>query len=306
MKILMVGAGAIGGLFGGYLERAGFQPLWLVRASRREQLQQGLTVRLPDQEWSFDPWMVTANELSAPVDLVILTNKAYGLEQVIADIGPAVGPDTSILPLLNGMAHLDRLDAVFGAERVLGGIAKTVATLSDERTVTVNNGFSSLTVGARYDSQRRAVERIQDCFGRAGITLEDGSDVLSALWDKFCRMATLGAANCLLQGTVGEYMRSQSGGSIALKLFAECTETARASGYPLSDEAVAGFQRVLTNPKSSFNSSMYRDMQNGLPLEGDHLVGDMVRRAKRAGVDCSMLEVAEAVLQVYSARLVQG
>lgn len=306
MKILIVGAGAIGGLFGGYLERAGLRPMWLVRPARKQQLAQGLTIRLPDESWSVDPWLVTADELTAPVDLVILTNKAFALDGVMTDIAPAVGPATLILPLLNGLAHLDWLDATFGSERVLGGIAKTVATLADAQTVVVNNALSSLSIGARRPLQMAAVEDIRRCFREAGIRLDDDADIMQAMWDKFCRMAALGAANCLLQGHVGDYMRSQAGGEIALRLFAECTAVAAAAGYPLPEESVRGFQRALTNPKSSFSSSMYRDMQQGLPIEGEHLVGDMLSRAADLGLPSPMLDVANALLQTYSARLAQA
>jgi 2-dehydropantoate 2-reductase len=310
MNILIVGAGAVGGLFGSYLQKHGADVQWLVRSERLAQLQQGgLTVNVPGQSWTVQPRAYTAAQLraaGATFDLVVLTNKAYGLAAVIADIQPLVAANTLILPLLNGLRHLEVLDGAFGAQRVLGGIAKTIATLADANTLQVNSAGSSLTVGARQPEQQAAVAEINRLLADAGILVEDGEQVMAAMWDKFCRMAALGAANCLLQGNVGEYMRSDAGGEVALQLLRECTDTAAASGYPLEAAAISGFQRALTNPKSSFNSSMYRDMGNGLPIEGDHLVGDMLKRAMQAGVECRMLPVAYAVLQTYSARLAAG
>lgn len=302
MRILMVGAGAVGGLFGSYLHRHGARIDWLVRPARKEQLADGLTVKLPDSTFGFNPSLRTRDQLNGSYDLIVLTNKAYSLGGVIEDIRTQVSENTLILPLLNGIRHLDILDAEFGRERVLGGIAKTIATLATPSEVLVNNNFSSLTIGARTTAQRKAVDEIVTLFSRAGISIDDGGHIMFAMWDKFCRMAALGAANCLLQGTVGEYMRSDEGGAIALKLFDECTRTADAGGYPMHPAAIEGFQRALTNPASSFNSSMYRDMCNGLSIEGDHLVGDMLRRARSAGTPCEMLRVADAVLQTYSAR----
>ena len=305
MKILVVGAGAVGVLLGSQLQQQGVSLSYLVRPKRAEELsQRPLEVCLPESVISLSPHCLTQPELSsAPAfDLIILTNKAYGLPQVIDDIAPAVGEHTLILPLLNGLRHLDRLDDAFGAGKVLGGIAKTVATLKTPWQVNVASGYNSITVAAREASQQAAVSEIVQLFQQSGLTVEQTDDIMGQMWDKFCRMAGLGAVNCLLQGNVGEYMKSDRGGEIALQIFDECCQVAAASGHPLAEDSVQGFQRILTNPKSSFNSSMYRDMRNGLPIEGDHLVGDMVARGKDVGVATPMLEIAEAVLQVYSRR----
>ncbi|MFC6670794.1 ketopantoate reductase family protein [Marinobacterium aestuariivivens] len=303
MKILIVGAGAIGGLFGTFLHRHGVDLQFLLRPARKALIDaEGLGVELPSEHLHIQPHTLTTEQLGPDYDLVILSNKAYALDAVIADVAPAVGEHTLILPLLNGLRHLEVLDEAFGQSRVLGGIAMTVATLSTATQVQVSNAYSSLTLGARLPEQCARVEAIGQLLGDAGIDCRLSDDILGAMWDKFCRMAALGAANCLLQGTVGEYMQSRNGGEIALQLFRECTETASAAGHPLDTQAIKGFERALTNPKSAFNSSMYRDMQAGLPIEGEHLVGDMLRRAEAAGIACPMLTVANAVLETYSAR----
>ncbi len=303
MKILFVGAGAVGTLFGAALHQHGVDVHFLVRPARKALIDaQGLKLQLPSGELHIQPHTVTADSLNGNYDLIVLTNKAPALESVIADISRAVGPDTHILPLLNGLRHLDRLDEAFGAERVLGGIAKTIATQVSATHIRVDNAYSSLTLGPRSASQRTKAQAVWTTLSQAGITAELTDDIMDHMWDKFCRMAALGAANCLLQGTVGEYMRSEAGGAIALQLFQECTDTAQAVGHPMHPQDIAGFQRALTNPNSNFNSSMYRDLRAGLPIEGEHLVGDMLRRAQLVGLPGSMLAVANAVLQTYSAK----
>ena len=303
MKILFVGAGAVGALFGSSLHQYGANIQFLLRPARKALIDaEGLTVETPAGVSRIQPLTVSADQLDASYDLIVLSNKAPALESVIADITPAVGQHTHILPLLNGLRHLDRLDEAFGQERVLGGIAKTIATLAAPTHVLVSNAYSSVTVGARLPSQQTKANAVAQLFSQAGITLELSERIMDDMWDKFCRMACLGAANCMLQGTVGEYMRSQAGGEIALQLLRECTDTAQAAGHPMHAQDIAGFQRALTNPKSSFNSSMYRDMLAGLPIEGDHLVGDMLCRSEAAGLSSPMLTVANAVLQTYSAK----
>ncbi len=303
MKTLFVGAGAVGALFGAALHQHGADVRFLVRPARKALIDaEGLTLELPSGEMHVQPRTVTADELDSGYDLIVLTNKAPALESVIADIAPAVGPNTHILPLLNGLRHLERLDEAFGQERVLGGIAKTIATQATPTRIRVGNAYSSLTVGARTPGQQAKARAVWELLSEAGIAAEFSDRIMDDMWDKFCRMASLGAANCLLQGTVGEYMRSQAGGAIALQLLRECTDTAQAAGHPMHPQDIAGFQRALTNPKSSFNSSMYRDMRAGLPIEGEHLVGDMLRRSEAAGLASPMLAVANAVLQTYSAK----
>ncbi|WP_017525424.1 ketopantoate reductase family protein [Pusillimonas noertemannii] len=303
MKILFVGAGAVGTLFGASLHQHGADVQFLLRPARKALVDaEGLTLELPSGTQHIQPRTVAANQLDGGYDLVVLSNKAPALEGVIADITPAVGPATHILPLLNGLRHLDRLDQAFGQERVLGGIAKTIATQLTPTHIRVSNAYSSLTVGARTADQQAKARAAWQLLSQAGIDAELSDGIMDDMWDKFCRMACLGAANCMLQGTVGEYMRSEAGGAIALQLLRECTDTAQAAGHPMHPQAIAGFQRVVTNPNSGFNSSMYRDMRAGLPIEGDHLVGDMLRRGQKAGVPCPMLAVANAVLQTYSAR----
>lgn len=303
MKILIVGAGAVGAVFGASLHEHGADVHFLLRPARKELVDaEGITLELPIGKVNVRPRTLSSAQLQDAFDLIILTNKAYSLESVIADITPAVGPQTHILPLLNGMRHLDRLDAAYGQARVLGGVAKTIATQATPNTIQVNNAYSSITVGARLPEQQSKAEAVWQELVNAGIHAELSDAIMVDMWDKFCRMATVGAANCLLNGTVGEYMRSDAGGQIALQLFKEATDTAQAAGYPMDPADIAGFQRVLTNPASTFSSSMYRDMQAGLPVEGDHLVGDMLRRGQEAGVPCPMLTVAHAVLQTYSAK----
>src|SRR5690606_21926704 len=213
MKVLFVGAGAVGALFGTGLHRHGVDLQFLLRPARKALVDaQGLALELPSGTEQITPRTVAADELDSDYDLIVLSNKAPALESVIADIAPAVGPGTHILPLLNGLRHLDRLDQAFGQERVLGGIAKTIATQVTPTHIRVSNAYSSLTVGARVAAQRDKAQEVWQLFSRAGVDIELSEQILDDMWDKFCRMACLGAANCMLQGTVGEYMRSEAGG----------------------------------------------------------------------------------------------
>src|SRR5690625_3456107 len=304
MKILIVGAGAVGAVFGANLHQHKADVSFLLRPARKELLDEhGLTVCLPSSEFHFQPRSFVASTLQAPFDLIILSNKAYALDGVINDIKPAVGPNTLVLPLLNGLRHLDVLDEASGKERVLGGVARTIATLETPTRVVVSNFRSTITVGARTTEQQTRAEALWQLLADADSEAHLAGNIMADMWDKFCRMAAVGAVNCLLDGPIGAYMRSEAGGEIALQLFHECCACAEEAGFPMSPQAIAGFERILTDPSSSFTSSMYRDLKAGLPIEGDHLVGDMLQRAKAAGLVHTMLRVAYARLQTYNAQL---
>ncbi|RII83039.1 ketopantoate reductase family protein [Neopusillimonas maritima] len=303
MKILMVGAGAVGGQFGAYLHESGADVHFLLRPARKEIIdKEDLTLDLPTGKVRIQPRTLTAAELTPNYELIVISCKAYSLDSVINDITHAIGEKTVILPLLNGLRHLEILGQKFGHNRVLGGIAKTVATLATPSCIQIKHGPGNITVGARTLEQQANAEAVAATLHAGGVHTYFSEHIMDDMWDKYCLMASLGAANCLLGGAVGEYMRSQAGGEIALQLFKECADTAAASGHPLHPESIERIQQALTNRHSGFSASMYRDMQAGLPVEGDHLVGDMMRRGESLGVACPTLKIAHAVLETYMGR----
>src|SRR5215472_71454 len=137
MRILAVGAGAIGGYFGGRLLQVGRDVTFLVRPKRAAELaRDGLVIKSPNGDVTLqNPPTVQADKLDEKFDVVLLSCKAFDLADAIKSFAPAVGPQTSIVPLLNGMLHLDILDQEFGRERVLGGLCAIAATLNDRREV---------------------------------------------------------------------------------------------------------------------------------------------------------------------------
>ena len=151
MRMLVVGAGAIGGFFGGRMLQAGRDVTFLVRPRRASELASaGLVIKSPNGDVTLkDPSAVQADKLSEKFDAVLLSCKAFDLDDAIKSFAPAVGPQTTIIPLLNGMRHLDLLDTKFGCERVLGGLCAIAATLNDKREVVQLAPLQSLSFGER-------------------------------------------------------------------------------------------------------------------------------------------------------------
>src|ERR1700682_191157 len=151
MRVIVVGAGAIGGYFGGRMLQAGRDVTFLVRPRRAAELADaGLVIKSPNGDVTLkNPPTLQADKLNEKFDVVLLSCKAFDLNDAIKSFAPAVGPRTAIVPLLNGMLHLDMLDSQFGPERVLGGLCAIAATLNDKREVVQLNPLQSLNFGAR-------------------------------------------------------------------------------------------------------------------------------------------------------------
>lgn len=287
MRILIVGAGGTGGAFGTRLQEAGRDVTYLVRERRADALRRdGLRFVSPDGDRTHPVQTIVAGEPADPFDLVLITVKAAGLESAIADVRPYVGPDAPVLPVLNGMAHMERLEREFPG-RVLGGLAKIVATL-DGDTVRQLTGLSTLTVGALDNAEVPAP--IVEALDVPGIELSVSDDVIGALWEKWAFIAAAGVVTCLFRGPVGRII--DAGGLPKIhEAIAELEAVAVAAGHPVSDAAHAQSLAMLTEPGSAFTSSLYRDLVAGLPTEAEHILGDLARRARDLGVETPLLDL---------------
>lgn len=303
MKILVLGAGGVGGYFGGRLAQAGSDVTFLVRERRAAQLRaDGLRVQTPDGEFSVVAKAVQRHEIDAPFDLVLLTCKAYDLGSAIDTIRPAVGPGTTIVPLLNGLAHLDRLDSEFGAERVIGGSCGIAATLSAEGVVIQMSPFHWIRFGDRAGKSRAQVDALATAYAGTPVDAAAVPDILQTMWEKFVLLTTLAACTSFMRGSVGDILAASGGEAIMRELLDTCVGAAKAAGHAPSAKSLAQTESLLFARGSAFSASMLRDIERGGPTEADHIVGDMLRRARAAGLDARLLAAAYAHLQVYENR----
>jgi len=303
MKILVLGAGGIGGYFGGRLAESGADVTFLVRERRAAQLAaQGLVVKSAFGDFTVPVRTVTAAAAAGACDLVLLTCKSYDLPAAIEAIAPAVGPDTAVLPVLNGIAHMDALDARFGRSRVLGGLCHIAVTLTPEGEVRHLNQLHALTLGERDACESRRCQDFAALVARSRAVCRVSENVTLELWEKFAFLATLAAMTCLMRASVGDILRADEGEALMLETLAECNAVARAAGHEPRAEATQRARALLTERGSAFTASMLRDMERGGPTEADHIVGDMLRRSRAAGVATPLLRTAWCHLQAYEGR----
>jgi 2-dehydropantoate 2-reductase len=302
MRILVVGAGAIGGYFGGRLLEAGADVTFLVRARRAAQLvRTGLVIRSPRGDLDLPaPPTIQPATLRQPYDLILLSCKAYDLDGAIESFAPAVGPSTMILPLLNGMRQLDGLDRRFGEGHALGGLCLISASLDPEGRILHLNELHGLTFGERAGSRSPRVEAVATAFASARFDSQLSETILQEMWEKWVFIATAAGLTCLMRGAIGDIVAAGAS-DLAISLFEECAAIAERQGYPPSPSTIERIRAMITAPGSVMTASMLRDIENDAPVEADHIIFDLISRGEaKSGV--SLLRIAYAHLKAYEAR----
>jgi 2-dehydropantoate 2-reductase len=307
MRILVVGAGAVGGYYGGRLLQAGRNVTFLVRARRDEQLaRSGLRIRSRFGDVSLTrPPTVTSEDLSSTFDLILLSCKAYDLDSAVTSFAPAVGGGTAVLPLLNGMRHLDLLAERFGPARILGGQCVIAATLDDTGTIVHLNDSHEMSFGELGGGLSARVQAIAGVMSGALFNAQASDQILQQMWEKWVFLASLAGSTCVMRASIGDIVRSPGGTDFVLELFQECGRIAQDSGYAPRPAFLERAGSALTQADSPLTASMLRDIERSAPIESDQIIADLLRRAKagqdRAG-DFALLRLVHTHLKAYEAR----
>ena len=307
MRILVVAAGSTGGYFGGRLAEAGRDVTFLVRPARAEHLRAyGLQIVSPHGDVTLRPRLVTAGDISDPFDVVLLTVKGFSLDTALCDMAPAVGPNTMILPVLNGMKHVDLLHPRFGEKAVVGCVCK-VATMVDGigRIVQLSKP-QELAYGEMNGMESPRIKQLDVFMQGAGFDARLSPVIEREMWEKWVLLATIGGATCLMRGNIGELEAAPGGADFVLRFFNEVVSVAKAVGRPPSEEFLADTRALLTAKGSTQASSMYRDMEKGRPIEAEQIIGDLLARGRQAKIPTPLLTVAYTHLVIYQARLPGG
>jgi len=301
MRVLVIGAGAIGGYFGGRMLQAGRDVTFLVRPKRASELgSAGLVIKSPNGDVTLkNPPAVQAEKLNEKFDVVLLSCKAFDLEDAIKSFAPAVGPQTSIIPLLNGMLHLDVLDSKFGRERVLGGLCAIAVTLNDKREVVQLQPMQSLTFGERDGKLSDRVRAIADVFASGNFGSVASEQIIQDMWEKWVFLSSLAASTSLMRTAVGNILAAPGGRDFLLGMVDEVTAIATAAGHTPRGPFAERTRTMLTTEGSAMTASMFRDIKVGAPVEADHVIGDLIARAEAAKVSVPKLRTAYTHLKAY-------
>lgn len=304
MRLLVVGAGSTGGYFGGRLIEAGRDVTFLVRPKRAAQIQaKGLSIASPHGDATLTPHIVTADALSAPYDAVLLTVKGYQLETVLEDIAPAIGPQTMILPVLNGMQHMDVLAKRFTPHNVVGCALKVATVLEDDGRIIQLAPMQDLAYGELDGSDTARMQSLDAFMQGAKINARRSNAIHREMWEKWILLAAVGAMTCLMRGPIGEIEACPGGADFNVALLNEVVAVVRAVGVPPSDAFLEAARQQVTAKGSPFATSMYRDVLRGRPVEVENILGDLLRRAIDAGIAVPLISAATLHLRVYQRKL---
>src|SRR5437868_3268412 len=301
MRILVVGAGAIGGYFGGRMLQHGADVTFLVRPKRAVELTDaGLVIKSPFGDVTLkNPPTVQADTLRDKFDVVLLSCKAFDLDDAIKSFAPAVGSGTAIIPLLNGMRHLDTLDAAFGRDRVLGGLCAIAVTLNEQREVVQLQPMQSLTFGERDGAMSDRVRAIAEVMDKADFGARTSDSIILEMWEEWVFLASLAAVTSLMRASVGHVLASPGGKDFILGMLDECSAVAAAEGHAPRAPYLERIRGMLTAEGSQMTASMFRDIKAGALVEADHVVGDLIARADAAKVPVPKLRAAYTHLKAY-------
>jgi len=307
MRILVLGAGGIGGYFGGRLAEAGADVTFLVRPKRREQIaREGLRVESPVGNMQLAVKTVVAGDLGRGYDVVLFTCKAYDLDSAMDAIAPAMGGDAAVVPLLNGMAHFERLDARFGERNVMGGTAHINVTLRKDGVIVHGDMLQRIVFGERDRARSARAQELADVFAKSKAEAKLSDDILQDLWEKIAFLSALAAITCLFRANVGEIMAAPGGREAMERALAANAEIAKREGHPPRPQVIEMARARLLDPQGNWSASMLRDLEAGGQVEADHVVGWMLAKARSHKVDETVLSLAYTHLKAYEQRRAAG
>jgi 2-dehydropantoate 2-reductase len=303
MRILVIGAGAVGGYFGGRLADAGRDVTFLVRGRQSEAIRQhGLRIVSPHGNATLYPKLIAADGIAGSYDLIILCVKAYSLAVAMNDFAAAVAPNTIILPLLNGIRHIDLLTGRFGEESVIGGVCLISAETDTEGRIVQLTDIHRLVYGERTGNHSARISALNEAMHGAIFDARTSENILHEMWEKWVLLASLGAATCLMRGNIGE-IEAIGGADLSRAILSECSAISTACGYAPGAAFLTRTEKVLTSHGSNLTSSMYRDLTKNAPVEVDQILGDLLERGRKFDVTAPLLEAACVNLRIYQARL---
>jgi 2-dehydropantoate 2-reductase len=303
MRLLVLGAGGIGGYFGGRLAQSGADVTFLVRPRRREQLERdGLRIQSPVGDLTARVPTVVADDLTGGYDFVLLACKAYDLDSAMDAIAPAMDGRCAVVPLLNGMAHLDHLDRRFGETNVMGGAASISVTLGKDGIIHHADPLQRVAFGERDRSKSVRAKVLADAFAATSLDWELSDDIMQVMWEKIVFLSVLAGISCLFRANIGEVVGAPGGLEVITRALAANAEIAAREGHTPRASAMEFGRKTLTDPTSERKASMLYDLESGAPVEADHIVGWMLERARKHGLDHPLLAFALTSLKAYEAR----
>ncbi len=301
MRIAVMGAGAVGGYFGGLLSRAGHEVTFVARGEHLRAMQAGgLTLETPKGALKVDGarFVSTPAEVGA-CDVILFAVKAYDIEAAAAPLKPLVDAGACIVSVLNGVDHQERIASVVGAGHVLGGLAMVSGVIVAPGVIRYTTDMSALRFGEASGSSSTRALAFADACHSADFAAEVVADIRAAQWTKFVALATNAAMCSLFRLPVGYIYHDLEIIPMALRAFAEVAALARALGIAVPGDIEERSLAIHQSFPKTMYASMFHDLAKGRPLELDSLSGYVVRKGRELGLPTPVHEMAYLALKPY-------
>jgi 2-dehydropantoate 2-reductase len=298
--ITVVGAGAVGGYFGGRLAQAGFDVTFLVREQRAKRLTEtGLVIKSPFGDAELVPNIAIDPARIAACDLIILSVKNYHMEATIESLRPLVDKGAYILPLLNGVEHFQMLEQAFGKERIIGGLTHIISTLDANGQILHTNRTHSITYGPLHDSQIAICKKFKELSAEANCVIKLSSDIQTEIWNKYSFITAFSGVTTASRLPIDEVLACPATANVFFQALKEMSELAAAYDAKLPDQYVEKTIESIKRLPQGSTSSMHQDFRKGLPLEVESLQGAAVRLAQRKGRTVPTVETLYGLIKPF-------
>ncbi len=302
MRIVVMGAGGVGGYFGAYLAQAGHDVAFVARGAHLEAMQAN-GLRLEGSRGDIVLPKVTATEdpatLGGTADVVLFAVKLYDTETAGVTLMPIVGPQTMVVTLQNGVDGPDRLAQVLGARTVLGGAAYVSALIAEPGVVRYTSDMSRIVFGELDGSRSERAARLADACIAAGFGAEVSADIRATLWEKFVLLATNSALTTVLRKPAGEIYHDAELAGVAREMMEEVAALAAAEGIAIDPQTVERSIALTRSFPPGMYASMYHDLARGRRIEAESLSGLVSRLGRARGVPVPLHTMAWAAMKPW-------
>lgn len=301
MKIVIQGAGALGSYFGGRLQEAGQEVTFLVRRNRSTQIRKnGLAIQSVKGNYRIDPiHIIESPEDIEQTDLVITAVKGYHLRGAIGDLKKLVQKGARVLPLLNGMEHIEMLQNELGKENVLGGLAFIIATLDEKGHVVHTSDQHRMVFGKLHPSQKELCEELESITRQANMQAEYTDDILQALWEKYFFITAFSGVTTAANLPIGPVRNTPETLDVYKNVLKEMADLAQAYGYPIAEDQMKKAMDSAFRFSEDSTSSMHQDRRKGLTLEVEHLQGGALRMAEKKGLKLPVIKTIYGLIKPF-------
>ena len=304
MKILIVGAGAIGGYFGGRLLEKGEDVTFLVREKRKKKLEEtGLEIKSVNGDCSLKPKLITKENTEEQYDVVLISTKSYQLAGAIEDVRPFVGKETMVLPLLNGISHLDELVAAFGEEVVIGGLCFIETTLDEKGTIVQTSPINQLVFGERSGEETERIKKLKAAFDGTKAEFVLSGNINQDMWHKYLFITAMSGITTMMESPIGPIRELETGQRTIAAFIEELAAIMFEIGAPIKETIAKEQVDKINAMGAGMKSSMQRDVEKSQPIEADHLQGFLLEKAKEHHIAVPILETIYTKLALYNDKL---